>query len=163
MTRAPASVPKNSGELTSLYNLASKATPRPDPRPVKHQYPRHERQQRPHPAQQAARAAIRQPLVHLGCDEGEDAGEDVAAEGLGGEGGAGVAVVRVGEVVEDGEVDGEDADGGECDGDGRHDPMDAGCGRPTKHEQADGHECALHARKVQAALWVRGGFPVLLG
>jgi len=45
---------------------------------------------------------------------------------LGGDGGGRVGGVGVGEVEEDGEVDEEDADGGEGETEGWDDPVDAG-------------------------------------
>lgn len=72
-------------------------------------------------------------------------------------------MVRIGEVVEGGEVDAEDADGGDGDGDGGRDPMHACEARPAEHEEADGHEGALDAREVQPALGRGGEFPVALG
>lgn len=46
-------------------------------------------------------------------------------EGLCGQDGGGVDVVDFGEVVEDGEVDGEDAHGAAADGEGGEDPVGA--------------------------------------
>lgn len=61
-------------------------------------------------------------------------------------------MVRVREVVEHAEVDGEDANRGDAHGDARHHPVDAGRAGPPEHEQPDGHARALDARKVQPAL-----------
>jgi hypothetical protein len=56
-----------------VHNLASKLTPRADARTVEDEDPRHNRQQRADAAEEAARGAVAEAVVHLGCDEGEDA------------------------------------------------------------------------------------------
>jgi hypothetical protein len=56
----------------SIHDLASELTPCPNPRPIKHQYPWHHRQQRANPAQQTARGPEAKAIVHLRRDEGED-------------------------------------------------------------------------------------------
>lgn len=59
-------------------------------------------------------------------------------------------MVRISQVVEDGEIDGEDAHGGAPDCDCRADPVDVWEGGPAEPEQADGHEDAFEADEVEA-------------
>ena len=59
-------------------------------------------------------------------------------------------MVGIGEVIEDGEVDGENTHGGTGDGQGRQDPMLGGERSPAEPEEADGHEGALDAAEVQS-------------
>jgi hypothetical protein len=56
-----------------MHNLAGKLTPRADAWAVEDQDPRHDGQQRADAAEQAARRAVAEPVVHLRCDEWEDA------------------------------------------------------------------------------------------
>lgn len=60
-----------------VHNLARKLAPRPDARAVKHQDPRHHRQQRADAAEQTARGPEAEVVVHLRCEEGEYAAWDV--------------------------------------------------------------------------------------
>lgn len=61
-------------------------------------------------------------------------------------------MVRICKVVEDSEVDGEDAHCGDGDGNGGDDPGDVvlGFGGPAEHEEAEGEEDALETAKVEA-------------
>ena len=65
-------------------------------------------------------------------------------------------MVRVGQVVEHGQVDGENAHGGATDGQRGHDVWHGRRGCPAEPEQADGHEGGFNAREVQSALGCRG-------
>ena len=133
-------------------------TPGPNPRPKKDQHPRHDRQERTDAAQQARGAGRAQAPKHGLGEEREHGGEHVAAKALRRERRRRVAVVDVGEVVENGEVDGEDADLGAGEGEDGDDPGDGlggGRRRPAEPEEAERQEGGLDACKVQAAL--RGG------
>lgn len=48
----------------SIHNLTRKLTPRPDPRAVEDQDPRHDGEERPDAAEQAARGAEAKVIVH---------------------------------------------------------------------------------------------------
>ena len=146
---------------SQVHNLARKPAPRPNPRPKENQDPRDKSQQRADPAQERRRPLIGHGIEHAVRDEGEDAAEHVAAEGLGRQGGTRVAVVRVREVVEHGEVDGEDAHGGAGDGQGGQDPVQRGERGPAEPEEADGHEGAFDAAEVQPAFGRRGHLAVV--
>ena len=58
-------------------------------------------------------------------------------------------MIRVREVVEDGEVDGKDSHGGTADGDCGNDPMGCRERRPTEPEQADWEEGAFYAGEIE--------------
>lgn len=55
----------------SVHYLTRKLAPRPDPRAVENQYPRHNGQQRANAAEQTARRAVAKAVVHLCCYEWE--------------------------------------------------------------------------------------------
>lgn len=114
----------SSSALALRHNLSRNATPRPDPLAIKQQDPGDQRQQRTDAAEQRTGLRVADGAEHLVGEEREDGGHEVPHEGLGGQGGRGVAVVDVGQVVEDGEVDDEDADLGGADGEDWGDPVD---------------------------------------
>lgn len=70
-------------------------------------------------------------------------------------------MIRVCEVIESRQIDCENADCRNADGDRGDDPVYVAEARPAEHEEADGHTRALHAGKVQAALWRIGELAVL--
>lgn len=59
-------------------------------------------------------------------------------------------MIRIGKVVEDGQVDGEDTHGRASDGQCGHDEWDRGVGCPAEPEEADGHEGGFDAGEVQS-------------
>jgi hypothetical protein len=137
--------------FSSLHDLASKLAPRSDARAVKDQHPRHNRQQSAHPSQKATSALESHRFEHLRREQRESASQDITAETLRSERGAGVAVVSVGEVVENGEVDAENPHGCAADAESREDPVVAGKRGPAEPEAADGQEDALNAGEIEAA------------
>lgn len=60
-------------------------------------------------------------------------------------------MISVGEVVEDSEIDGENAHGCKADGNGGYNPMYRRRRGPAEHEETDGHEGTLVAREVEAS------------
>lgn len=76
--------------------------------------------------------------------------------GLRSYGRTGIPVIGVRQIVEDSQVDGEDAHGRTAHPQRRHDVRDARIGGPAKPEQANGHERGFNAGKVQPA-FCRGG------
>lgn len=156
-------------------------TVRADLRPIEGQDPGHEGQQDAlvtvslqqraagekertyDPPQETGGPLVGQVGEHKIGDQGKDAGQDVATERLGGNGRAGVAVVGIGQVVEGGQVDGEDAHGGTAQGQHGHDPRHGRERRPAEPEQADGHEGGLDAGEEQARLGGAGQFAQACG
>lgn len=67
-------------------------------------------------------------------------------------------MVRISQVVECRQVDGEDAHRGAADGQRGHDPGDGGEGGPAEPEEADGEEDGFDADEVQAAFGGGGEF-----
>lgn len=67
-------------------------------------------------------------------------------------------MVDVGQVVEDGEVDDEDAHLGDADRHNGRDPVDGRVGRPAEPEQAHGQQRRLEAGKIQPAFRAGGEF-----
>lgn len=121
----------------SRHDLSRNLTPRTDFLSIEQQHPRHGGQQRGDAAQQTTRRGVPETPEHLIREQGKHGGKDISREPLRGQGTRGVPMIHVGQVVEDGEVDGEDAhlrtpqrhDGG--------DPMHAREGRPAEPEKAD--------------------------
>lgn len=70
-------------------------------------------------------------------------------------------MIRVGEVVEDGKIDGKDADCSDGNRDSGNDPVDAREARPPEHEHADRHACALDTCKVESSFRCADEFPML--
>jgi hypothetical protein len=149
--------------FSSLHNLASKLAPRSNARPIKDQNPRHDRQQSAHASQKATSALESHRLEHLRREKRESASQDITAETLRGERGAGVAVVSVGEVVENGEIDAENPHGRAADAESGEDPVVAGERGPAKPEAAYRQEDALDAREVKAAFGAVEDLALLAG
>lgn len=155
------SLPLHKAPLTLLYiffitkkkglfhNLTRKLTPRPDPRAIKQQHPGNERQQSTHPAKERRGPLKRHGREHLARDQREHTPQHIPAKRLRRQRRARVAVVRIGQEIEHGEVDGEDAHCGATHRDRRHDPVDLRERSPAEPEQADGHQRALDAAEVE--------------
>jgi len=135
----------------STANILRKLTSRADAGPVKHQHPGHDAQQRPQASQKAAGALERHVVKHGRGDQWEAPAEHVPAETLRCQRATGVAVIRVREVVEHGQVDGEDPDGGYAHRDGRDDPRDGRERCPPEPEHSDGEETTQRAGAVKAS------------
>lgn len=73
--------------------------------------------------QQARRPLEAEPLVHLGGEERESGTDDVTYENDAGESGSGIGLVRVDDVVQNGEDDDVDAHAEETGGDDGDDPV----------------------------------------
>lgn len=58
-------------------------------------------------------------------------------------------MIRVGKVVERGQIDGKDTHSGTTQGEGWYDPWYGRVGRPSKPEQTDGHEDRFDAGEVE--------------
>lgn len=68
-------------------------------------------------------------------------------------------MVRIGQVVERSQVDGEDAHCGTANGQSGRDPVDGGERGPAKPEETDGEENRLDADEVETAFGGGGEFP----
>lgn len=134
------------------HDLSGDFAPGSDLLPVEQQDPRDGGQDRGDAAQQAAGGRVAQASEHLVGEQGENGGEEVPGETLGGQSTRGVPMVDVGQVIEDGEVDGKDPHLGATQGQDRGDPVDARKGRPAEPEQPHGQQGGLEAGKVQPAL-----------
>ena len=139
--------------LQSFHHLARDPTPSPNPRSIKHKNPRNNRERDTDPPQQASSPLKRQRAENGIREERRRGRATAAAERLGRDGRAGIAAVGVGEVVEHGEIDGEDAEGDAADGEGWDDPVDRGKLGPAEPEEPDGEERALEACGVETAFW----------
>lgn len=148
---------------TYTSNLALGADLRPLPR----QCPWHERQQDTlvalaestkerqlvtyNPSQQTSSAGICEIREHGVRNQWEDTGENVSTKRLRGDCGTGISMVRVGKVVERGQVDGKDTHGGATQGERRYNPWNGRVGGPSKPKQTGRHENGLDAGKVKPA------------
>lgn len=83
----------------------SKPTPRPDPRPKKYQHPRHNSQHSTYTTQKAARSRKRHPMKHGPRHKRKHASQHIPTERLRRQRRACIAMIRVGEIIEDGKVD----------------------------------------------------------
>ena len=107
----------------SIHNLTGKLAPRSDARPIEYQHPRHNSEQSAHASQKAASALESHRFEHLWREQRERASQNVTTETLRSERGAGVAVVCVGKVVEDSEIDAENAHCCAADAESRKNPV----------------------------------------
>lgn len=131
-------------------DLTGDPAPLPDPRTQKNQHPRDNGQQCTHSPQQTRRARRAQPPEHRLRKQRKDGREHIPAEALGRQGRGRVAVVDVSKIIEDSQINGEDADLGATKGKRGYDPRHAGEGRPAKPEEAEGQEGRFDAGEVEA-------------
>ncbi|KAK5215732.1 hypothetical protein LTR72_011219 [Exophiala xenobiotica] len=95
---------------------------------------------------------IAELLEHLIGEQGEDGGGDIPCRTLGGPRTRRIPMIDVGQVIEDGEVDDENAHLGAAEGQDGRDPRHAREHRPSKPE-THRQQCGLEASKVEPALW----------
>ncbi len=148
--------------LSAFVHLTRKLTPSPDPRTKEDESKRYDSQYRADSAEETARAWEPEISKHGLGEEREDSSEDIAAERLRGQCRGGVAVVNVCEVVEDGEVDGEDANLGTAESKDGNDGRDCRERSPAKPEESDGKQGAFDACEIQPSFWRLGDFPTPL-
>lgn len=62
-------------------------------------------------------------------------------------------MIRVGKIIEDGKIDGENSHRGTGNANGGNDPMDRREGRPSKPKQPNGQEGTLDASEIESSFW----------
>lgn len=148
--------------MLSRHDLPGDLAPRADLLAIEQQHPRHEGQQRGDPAQQTTRAGIAQLSEHLIREQWKDGGEDIPRKPLRGQRTRRVPMVHVGQVIEHGEIDDEDAHLGATQRQHGRDPVHARERGPSEPKEPDRQQRGLETGKIQPALGGRGEFrPVL--
>lgn len=123
---------------------------------MKHQHPRHERQQRPHSSQQTTRLRKSQPVEHLRRKHRYRRRTHIATKALRRQRTARVPMIYIRQIVEHRQVHTEDPDLRDPQRNRRRDPADMRKGRPPEPKEPDRKKRAFEAREVQPSLRLGG-------
>lgn len=120
-----------------LHDLAGELGPRPNGWPIYHKYPWNYAQDGSDTPQQTRRSLEGQIVKKRSRNQWKCASKHIPTETLRRKSGRGVAMINISEVVEGGEVDGEDAHRSAPDGQRGHDPGNGRKLGPAKPEKAN--------------------------
>lgn len=93
----------------------------------------------------------RHGIEQIPREQRKRAAQQIAAETLRRNRRTGIAMVRVGQVEEDGQIDEEDANGRDAQRNGRHDPVDPRLCGPAEDEETDGEAGGFVAGECETA------------